>query len=390
MTRLVPFAYGFRPFFLAAGWFALAGIGAWLWLYRAGLAPFGGLPAFQWHAHEMLYGFVAAAIAGFMLTAVPSWTGERGFAGRPLVVLTCLWLAGRVAIAAAGVLPLPAVAIAELAFLPALAATIAPSLLRSSNRNAPLLIVLFVLWGLDATFLYALADRDVLLAGTALRAALDVVLLLVTIIGGRIVPAFTANALRRRGVPVRVRAHRVVEAWAIVSMAVLVFADLVAPTHGVTAGIALTAALAHAVRMSGWQTLTTWREPIVWVLHAAYLWLPIGLLLKAAWLLTGAPWAAHWPHALGAGAAATMIMAVMTRAALGHTGRPLLAAKPIAWAYGLLVLAAAVRVFGPSLLPVSYAHVITCAAVLWLAAFGLYAWVYTPILLGPRADGKPG
>lgn len=390
MARLVPFAYGFRPFFLAAGWYALIAIGLWLWLYQAGLAPFGRLPAFQWHAHEMLFGFVAAAIAGFMLTAVPSWTGERGFAGRPLVVLASLWLAGRVAVALAGVLPLPVVAFAELAFLPAVAATIAPSLLRSSNRNAPLLIVLFALWATDATFVYALAGSDVLLAGTALRAALDIVLVLVTIIGGRIVPAFTASALRRRGADVRVRTHRAVEMTAIVSMIVLVFADLVAPTHRVTAAIALLAAVAHGARIAGWQTLKTFSEPIVWVLHAAYVWLPVGLFLKAVWLLAGPAWAAHWPHALGAGAVATMILAVMTRASLGHTGRPLVVAKRIAWAYGLLVLAAAVRVFGPSVLPVSYAHVIACAAVLWLAAFVLYVWVYTPILLRPRADGKPG
>jgi uncharacterized protein involved in response to NO len=390
MARLVPFGYGFRPFFLAAGWYALAAIGIWVWLYRSGLAPFGALPASQWHAHEMLYGFVAAAIAGFMLTAVPGWTDERGFAGRPLVVLSGLWLLGRAAIAAAGVLPLPLVALAELVFLPAVAATIAPSLLRSSNRNAPLLIVLFALWATDATFLYALRDGDVLLAGKALRGALDIVLLLVTVIGGRIVPAFTASALRQRGIEPRVRTHRIVEAVAIGGMILLVVADLAAPAHWLTAAVALVVALAHAARIAGWQTLTSFSEPIVWVLHAAYAWLPIGLLLKAIWLFFGVTWAAQWPHALGAGAAATMILAVMTRASLGHTGRPLVVAKAIAWAYALLVAAAAVRVFGPSLLPLTYPHVIACAAFLWIAAFLLYVWVYTPILLRPRADGKPG
>ena len=390
MARLVPFAYGFRPFFLAAGWYALIAIGIWLALYQAGLAPFGSLPAFQWHAHEMLYGFVAAAIAGFMLTAVPSWTGERGFAGRPLIVLATLWLLGRIAIAAAGVLPLPLVATVELSFLPALAVTIAPSLFRSSNRNKPLLIVLFALWATDAAFLYALGDHNVALASRALRTALDIVLLLVTVIGGRVVPAFTAGALRKRGIEPRVRSHRVVEIAAIGSMAVLVVAEIVAPNHGFTAAVALVAALAHATRLAGWQTLKAFSEPIVWVLHAAYAWLPIGLFLKATWLIFSITWAAHWPHALGAGAAATMILAVMTRASLGHTGRPLVVSKAIAWAYGLLTAAAAVRVFGPSLLPITYAHVIVCAGVLWIAAFLLYVIVYTPILLCPRADGKPG
>ncbi len=390
MARLVPFAYGFRPFFLAAGWYALMALGVWLLLYRAGSAPFGMLPAFLWHAHEMLFGFVAAAIGGFMLTAVPSWTGSRGYAGRPLILLFCAWLAGRAAMAAAGVLPLWLVAVAELAFLPALAATLAPALFRSTNRNRPLLVVIFALWATDAAFLYGLANADVLLASRSVRIALYIVLLLVTVIGGRIVPAFTAAALRNRGIQVKVRSWPVVERLAIGSMVALILFDLAAPAHWTTAAVASIAALAHAARMIGWQTLHTFRDPIVWVLHAAYAWLPIGLLLKAAAMLGGGAWAVHWPHALGAGAAATMILAVMTRASLGHTGRPLAVAKPIAWAYAFLVAAAAVRVFGPTVLPLDYAHVVVCAGLLWFAAFLLYAWVYTPILLRPRVDGKSG
>lgn len=390
MARFVPFAYGFRPFFLAAGWYALIALGAWLWLYGAGAAPFGSLPAFLWHAHEMLFGFVAAAIAGFMLTAVPSWTGSRGYAGRPLILLFCIWLAGRVAMAAAGVLPWPVVAVAELAFLPALAITLAPALFRSTNRNRPLLLVIFALWATDAAFVYALADFDVLLASRAVRIALDIVLLLITVIGGRIVPAFTAGALRKRGIDVQVRTYPIVERLAIGGMVAVILFDIVAPAHWSAAAVALVAALAHAARMTGWQTPRTFSEPIVWVLHAAYAWLPIGLFLKVISMLTGAAWAVHWPHALGAGAAATMIVAVMTRATLGHTGRPLVAAKPIAWAYALLVAAAAVRVFGPVVLPLDYSHVVICAGVLWIAAFLLYAWVYTPILVLPRVDGKSG
>lgn len=390
MARLVPFAYGFRPFFLAAGWYALVALGIWLILYRDGAAPFGTLPAFLWHAHEMLFGFVAAAIGGFMLTAVPSWTGSRGYAGRPLILLFCLWLAGRIAMAAVGVLPWWLVAVAELAFLPALAATLAPALFRSTNRNRPLLAVLFALWATDAAFVYALADLDVLLASRAVRIALDIVLLLVTVIGGRIVPAFTAAALRNRGIQLRVRTWPLVERLAIGSMVAVILFDIAAPAHWTAAAVALLAALAHAARITGWQTLHTFKDPIVWVLHAAYAWLPIGLFLKAVSMLAGAPWAVHWPHALGAGAAATMIIAVMTRASLGHTGRPLAVARRIAWAYAFLIAAAAVRVFGPAVLPLDYAHVIVCAGVLWIVAFLLYAWVYTPILLQPRVDGKAG
>jgi len=146
-ARYVPFAYGFRPFFLAAGLYAVIAVGAWAWILVAGRAPFGELPPHLWHGHEMLFGFIGAAIAGFLLTAVPSWTGSRGFAGAPLVLLSALWLAGRVAFASAAVLPWPAVAAAELAFLPLLAFLIGRSLVQERNRNFPMLVIVAVLWG---------------------------------------------------------------------------------------------------------------------------------------------------------------------------------------------------------------------------------------------------
>jgi uncharacterized protein involved in response to NO len=173
-------------------------------------------------------------------------------------------------------------------------------------------------------------------------------------------------------------------------MITLVAADLIAPRHWVTASIAAAVAGVHAWRMFGWQGLRTTREPIVWVLHAAYVWLPIGLALKAVHLLTAVGWAAHWMHALSVGAAATMILAVTTRAALGHTGRPLTVGRPIAVSYALLVAAATVRVFGPELLPFAYHWTVGIASLLWVAAFLIYAVGYTPILVKPRADGKPG
>jgi uncharacterized protein involved in response to NO len=389
-ARFVPFAYGFRPFFFAAGWYALIAIAVWALLYSLGVSPFGPLPPHLWHGHEMLFGFVTAAIAGFMLTAVPSWTGGRGFAGWPLVVLAMVWLAGRLAFGAADWIPLPLLAVAELAFLPALAGVLGPSLFRTASRNRPLLLVLLALWATDATFVFALWKGDPVLAGTALRTALNIVLLLITVIGGRIVPSFTSSALRKRGIDVDVRVRRGIERLAIGGMIVLVAADLIAPHHRATASIAAAVAVVHAWRMLGWQGVRTLAEPIVWVLHVAYLWLPIGLALKAVHLLSGAGWAAHWMHALSVGAAATMIVAVTTRAALGHTGRPLAVGRSIAVSYVLLVAAAAVRVFGPALLPFPYHWTVGIASLLWIAAFLIFAVVYTPILLRPRADGRPG
>ena len=384
------FAYGFRPFFLLAGWYAVVSVPAWLWLYRSGTSPLGSLPAQLWHGHEMLFGFVGAAIAGFMLTAVPSWTGSRGFAGLPLVVLTMTWVLGRVAFAAAGHMPPALVVVAELAFLPGVLLLVAPPVLRSRNRNLPLLAVLAALWCLDAAFLRAVLSSDAALARQLLLATLGIVLLLITVIGGRIVPAFTANALRARGLDAAPRSRPLADRLAIACMAGLVVADLAGMPHALSASIAGLAALSHQVRMSGWRSRYTLRDPLVWILHAAYLWLPVGLALRALDALTGAAFAAHWMHALGAGAAATMILAVMTRAALGHTGRPLAAAPSIVWAYALLLLAAAIRVFGPAVLPGAYVATITLSSVAWSGAFLLFGIVYTPILVRRRADGRPG
>ena len=209
--RLVPFAYGFRPFFLLAGLYAVVAMATWLWMFTQGAAPSDVIGPQSWHGHEMIFGFITAAIAGFLLTAVPSWTGRRGFAGIPLMLLTLAWLSGRVAFAMAGVLPLSVIAAVELAFLPALMAVAGPSLLRTISRNTPLLFVLLMLWIADAVFLYGLWQGDAMLITAALRGGLDIVLVLVTVIGGRIVPAFTGNALKASGLAVNMRNNRIVE-----------------------------------------------------------------------------------------------------------------------------------------------------------------------------------
>ena len=384
------FAYGFRPFFWAAGVFATLSLIAWLWVYTIGALPLRNQPPQLWHGHEMLYGFVAAAIAGFLLTAVPSWTGARGFAGAPLVVLTAVWFAGRLAFASASVLPITVVAACELAFLPALAVLIAPPLLRARNRNTGLLFVLAGIWFTDLVFVIAIARGDVLLARGALLVAIDIVLLLITIIGGRIVPAFTATALRARGASADMRGSSWVDAIVIGAMIGVVLADTFAPWGTVAGCIAALAAVAQGWRFAGWQSLRTGGEPLVWSLHLAYAWLPVGLAMKAIYLLTGAAWSAYWLHALTIGAAASMILAVMSRAALGHTGRALVASRPIAIAYLLLCLAALVRVFSPSLAAVDYRLTVMLAGALWVAAFGLFVIAYTPILMRPRIDARPG
>lgn len=389
-TGFVPFAYGFRPFFLVAGWYAMLIIAEWLWVYSAGEPIFGSYPPQLWHGHEMVYGFVGAAIAGFMLTAVPSWTSEKGFAGTPLIILSALWLLGRIAFATASWIPLWALAAGDLVFLPALAFVIARPLLRQRNRNTPLLFVLLTLWATDVAFIFFLSRLNVFSASTALLTAINIVLLLVTVIGGRIVPAFTASALRRRNVAAKIHDRPWLDRFVIGTMVLAIIVDIVTPRMGASAIVAAVAAVGHAWRLAGWQTARTLSEPIVWVLHLAYAWLPIGLLLKAVHISSGADWAAHWLHALTMGAAATMILAVMSRAALGHTGRPLVVAPPTTLAYVLLTIGTIIRVFVPATEIASYASIIMTAGIFWVAAFALFVTVYTPILVRPRVDGRPG
>jgi uncharacterized protein involved in response to NO len=389
MTQAL-WGYGFRPFFLAAGLSAALLIPWWAGAFAWGLPLSTHWPPMLWHGHEMLFGFIVAAIAGFLLTAVPSWTGARGFAGRPLVLLTSLWVLGRIVVATSAFWPFSLVATIDLLFLPALAALVLPPLARARNRNTPLLAVLTALWVANAAFYWGLSRGEGALALHALTGGIDIVLVLVTIIGGRIIPAFTSAAFKQRGVSSVVHAWRGMTPVAIGAMLVVTLVDLWRPDTPVAGAVAAAAALIQAVRFAQWQSLRTLRMPIVWVLHLAYLWLPLGLALKGLALLTGTAFAAFYLHALTIGAATTMIVGVMTRASLGHTGRALVVARPTVFAYGLLMAAVVARVFGSAWLPLSYSEVIVLAAMLWTAAFVLYLWVYVPILGGPRADGKPG
>ncbi|MDE2304829.1 MAG: NnrS family protein [Gammaproteobacteria bacterium] len=382
------FAAGFRPFFLAAGLAALLLVPLWAWVFACGGALPNSWPPTLWHAHEMVFGFLAAAIAGFLLTAVPSWTGRRGFGGPPVAMLAALWLLARVLIATADLWPHLLVAAVDVAFLPMLALLIAPPLLRSGNRNTPLLTVFGLLAICDAAFHWQLAAGNAALAARCLRVAIDVVLVLVTVIGGRIVPAFTSSGLRDRDL--QVRSRKGIGAAAIAVMAVVAVVDALRPDGMLSASLAAAAALIQAVRLAQWRSLHTLGRPIVWILHVGYAWMPLGLALKSVALFGGDAFAAFWLHALTVGCLSTMILGVMTRAALGHSGRPLELDPRTVASYVLLLLAALARVFGFAWLALPYPIVILLAASLWTAAFALFVWVYAPILFLPRADGRPG
>ncbi|MGO9594185.1 MAG: NnrS family protein [Steroidobacteraceae bacterium] len=384
------FASGFRSFFLLAGLAGLLLVPLWAVSFAVGTPLGSGWPPTLWHGHEMFFGFITSAIAGFLLTAVPSWTGQKGFAGRPLIVLTVLWLGARLLIASSWLWPPLLTAAVDLAFLPTLAILIAPPLLRERNRNTPLLIVLGLLWLTNLVFHFAVIRNDPPLAIRALIVGIDIVLILVTVIGGRIVPAFTTAALRQRSITGVVQSRPVLTVLAVAAMGLVLVGDIFWPDRRIAGLIAGIAACIQVLRLLQWGTLRTLRQPIVWVLHVGYAWLPVGLGLKAAALLAGSGFAAFWPHALTIGALTTMIMAVMTRASLGHTGRPLAVDPLITVAYLLLSAAAAIRVFGLSPLRLNYPVVIVWSALFWTMAFAIFVGVYSPILWGPRVDGKPG
>jgi len=279
---------------------------------------------------------------------------------------------------------------ADLAFLPLLAVLVMIPLLRAKNRNTPLLIVLGALWLTNLVFHVALIHRDAPLARHSLIVGIDIVLFLLTVIGGRIVPAFTTSALRQQGVDGVLKSRTVLTVMSVAAMGCVIASDVFWPDSRIAGSIAGIAALIQFLRLLQWRTLRTLRQPIVWILHLAYAWLPLGLGLKAAALLGGYAIGAFWLHALTIGALATMITAVMTRASLGHTGRALVVHPLTTVGYVMLTTAALVRVFGLTALRLSYPHVVILSASFWTVSFALFIGVYAPILWGPRADGKPG
>ena len=379
-------AYGFRPFFLLAGIHAALAIPVWIISLHGHYLPGSPLPAHSWHAHEMIFGFIAAAMAGFLLTAVPSWTGRRGFAGAPLIGLTLLWLAGRVVMTFPLGMSALVIAAIDLIFLPALAFTILPSLIRSGNRrNFAFIGLLTALFAANLHFHFNGA-----VAIDPIRFAINVVLITVVIVGGRLLPPFTSSGLKQRGTDIRIRRYPLLDRTVLIVVIAVLIIDLIAPGTTLAAVASAIAALLLSLQLARWQGQRTLREPLLWVLHVGYAWLPVALTLKAAWLFAVPISGTSWLHAITTGAFSTMILAVMSRAALGHTGRALIAPRRMVVAYILLTGAAFTRVFGPILYADAWSLWMAVAALLWSLSFTLYVIVYAPILCSPRADGRAG
>jgi uncharacterized protein involved in response to NO len=390
-SRFILFAYGFRPFFLLAGIYAIVPTGMLYWAMTSGQWPAGALPLFAWHGHEMLFGFVAAAIAGFLLTAVPTWTGAKAVSGLPLIGLALVWLAGR-ALMSPWVQSSHVLAqIVSVAFFPALAATVAIPLIRTRNfRNLPFLLLLATLFLGEASFHARYFNWFDGQAIDGLRLTINTVALMIVVVGGRITPAFTRNVLLAMRREVTIRSHPAIDQAAILSVVAVLLGDVFAMNSPLTGWIALISSGLLLLRLAGWGGLRALDIPLLWVLHLGALWLAFAFALKGLWLLGGFSWTVNWMHAFTAGAFGTMILGVMTRVALGHTGRPLEISWAVVVSYVLVSAAALTRVFGPWLAPSYYTWVLAISIVAWATAFLIFLVGYTPILFNPRPDGRAG
>ncbi|HVY59688.1 MAG TPA: NnrS family protein [Xanthobacteraceae bacterium] len=372
------FSYGFRPFFLGAAVWSAAAVLLWIPQYFGDLTLPIAVSPLDWHVHEMVWGYVAATIAGFLLTAIPNWTGRLPVCGAPLVGLAFLWAAGRLAMLLSGEIGLVPAAVIDVAFLGVLLTVCLREIVAGRNwRNLRVLVVLALIIAANVVW-----HVEILLFGAAdygNRLGVAAVIGLVTLIGGRIIPSFTHNWLVRSNPGRLPISFGRFDALCLGVGGVALAAWAIVPTQAAAGMLLLVAGGLHAWRLARWAGDRTFADRLVLVLHAAYLFVPIGFLLVGASVL----WPAQVPlgagiHAWTTGAIGLMTLAVMTRATLGHTGRAL-AASPVTQAiYACLIVAALARIaaaFGAS---IALLHL---AAFAWLAAFGGFAVVYGPLLL---------
>ncbi len=370
------FSYGFRPFFLGAGLWAALSILLWLPQYFGEIVLPTALSPPDWHSHEMIYGYGGAVIAGFLLTAIPNWTGRLPVNGYSLALLCALWLAGRIAILLSARIGRDAAAIVDIAFLLALAVVAAREIIAGRNwRNLRVLLVVAVL--IAGNIIFHLESSSYGVADYGPRVGLAAIILLVTLVGGRIVPSFTRNWLARQGPGPLPAPFSRFDMVSMLTGAIALAAWVLNRSHEATGLLLLASAMLHTMRLGRWRGDRAVSERLVLILHVGYAFVPLGFLLTGL--------AALWPmvpasagvHAWGAGAVAVMTLAVMTRASLGHTGRPLVATPVTQLIYLLAILAALLRIvaaFEPS------KTLLHLAAFAWEGAFVGFVVAYGPLL----------
>lgn len=381
-ARFALWDLGFRPFFLLASLFSVFSALLWIAQY-SGLLAHAYLRGSVWHAHEMLFGYTIAVIAGFLLTAVRNWTGQPTAKGVPLIALAALWVCGRILV----LTPFEtAAALVNAAFPAAVAAAIGIPLVRARNVRNYFFIGVLLLMGVMVVALHlSLREGFYLSPRLGLALALDVVLFLMAVMGGRVIPMFTNSGIPGAGATRR----PLVEKLALGTALLLFVMDFLQLHPVAVATVALVGAAAHGVRLCLWRPWRTLATPLVWILHAAYAWIVIHLALRglAAFELINASFATH---ALTIGAIGGLTIGMMTRTARGHTGRPLRADGYELAAFVFVQLAALVRVFGGMASPAFHVASVQLAGLFWAAAFAIYAARYWPVLTRPRLDGKPG
>ncbi len=381
---------GFRPFFLVAGLWAAIAVPVWLVAYATGVTPPSSMPAIIWHAHEMIYGYAAASAAGFLLTAIPNWTGRMPLQGGSLAILVMLWLIGRISLLLSTEIGAPLAAVADLSFPAAFLAVVAREIIAGRNwRNLPMLAALFLLLvGNLLVHLEALGIADTAQLGN--RIGIGTLLTLIALVGGRIVPSFTRNWLMKNRPEVALPASAgAFDLAALIVTGLGIVVWVIAPDETFAPYAELLAGIAAMSRLIRWGGLTTTRESLVLILHVGYGWLAAGLvILGLDGLFDFLPQTAAL-HALTVGNIGTMTLAVMTRASLGHTGRTL-SAGPITNAiYVLVTMAAVLRLIAP----LAGAHMLfflSAAGASWCASFGLFGIFYGAALARPRVGNDGG
>jgi uncharacterized protein involved in response to NO len=378
------FSYGFRPFFLGAALFAGVAVPAWI-MILAGSGDSNFLyPARDWHVHEMVFGFLPAVITGFLLTAIPNWADRPPIRGRELMLLFTLWLAGRLLIAIPWFSPLVS-AIVDGGFLVAVAGLIGREIVLSKSwSRAPMVVLVSLLAGANILF-HALTLSGVT-TDRPERIAIAMVMMLLTLIGGRVTPTFTVEYLTDSGRAERPASFSRYDGLSIALVGFAIVSWIVQPNAIATGWMFVTAGLANLGRLIRWYGWITWREPLVLILHCGYGWFVLSLLILGSSILgVGLP-QEDAIHAFTTGAVGAMTLAVMTRASLGHTGRVRHAGPLTVLIYTLVNVGAVLRVFGPMTdLPSNF--VLSVAAGSWSGAYLLFAMVYGPFLLRPSLDG---
>jgi len=376
---------GFRPFYLGAAAFAAISVPLWIAVLLGAVTIPVTVPPVLWHAHEMLFGFATAVIVGFLMTAGKAWTGLPTPRGAALGALAALWLSARVAAVMA---PYPAYAALDMLLLPLVAAVLASILWRAGNRrNLPLAAILMLMAVANGAFHLAALGWVAIAPLSALHAALALIVMIECVMAGRVVPSFTISATPGLRLTPQPRLERTVLPVTAAALGAWVLLPSGAASVWLTAPLLSLAASLHLSRLWGWKPWLTRDRPILWILHAAYLWIPLGLALLAlaAWGVLGT---SPGIHALAVGATGGLIIGMITRTARGHTGRPLRVSRIEVAAYALVMAAALLRTLVPLVAWPTASMV--AAATAWSAAFLLYLWLFVPWLMQSRLDGKDG